>query len=182
LIASLAGRRIDAAGADPERFPADLENVVAGRIATTLTGLRVTALVCAAACGADLLALDAAQESGIEAHIVLPYAIDDFRRSSVTDRGADWGEDFDRLVGAAQARGHVHILGLHVRDPDAYEKTNEAILDEALALAGHDAARVVALAVWDGASAGRPGADYTAAFTNAARARGIAVRSIPILE
>ena len=182
MIASLAGRRIDAADADPERFPADLENLVAGRIATTLTSLGVTALVCAAACGADLLALDAAHRSGIETYIVLPYAIDDFRHSSVTDRGAAWGEDFDRLVGAAQASGHVRILGMNVRDPHAYEKTNEAILDEALALAGNDAAHVVALAVWDGAIAGRPDADYTAAFTDAARARGIAVRSIPILE
>ncbi len=181
MIASLAGRRIDAPGANPERFPHTLEAAVAHRIADTLTDLRVQALVCAAACGADLLALDAAARIGILARIVLPYAADEFRRTSVTDRGSAWGDDFDRLVGAAQARGDVRVLGLDARDPGAYDKTNEAILDEAVALAGNDAAGVIALAVWDAdPGSGRP--DHTAAFTDAARARGIAVRTIPILH
>lgn len=179
MIASLAGRRIDAPDADPERFPEAREDVVAERIAARLTERAVSTLVCAAACGADLLALDAARRIGIAAHVVLPYAAAEFRRSSVTDRGEEWGGAFDRLVGDAQARGGVHDLGLDVRDPRAYEKTNDAILDDALALAGNDPAQVVALTVWDGAIAGR--ADYTAAFADAARARGIAVESIPIL-
>jgi hypothetical protein len=180
VIASLAGRRIDAPGADPGRFPANRETVVAKRIATTLTQYGATALVCAAACGADLLALEVAERAGIAARIVLPYDAAEFRRSSVTDRGESWGGAFDRLIGEAQARGDLRILGLDTHDPRLYEKTNEAILDEALALAGNDPAGVVALAVWDGAIAGRR--DYTADFAQAARARGITVASIPILQ
>jgi hypothetical protein len=179
VIVSLAGRRIDAAGAEPGRFPADREAVVAKRIATTLSRYGTTALVCAAACGADLLALEAAQRAGIEIRIVLPYDPAEFRRGSVTDRGESWGGAFDRLVGAAQARGGLRILGLDTHDPHVYEKTNAALLDDALALAGNDAAGVVALAVWDGATPGRR--DYTADFVQAARARGITLDSIPIL-
>ena len=179
MIASLAGRRIDAADADPMRFPETREDLVANRIAATLTRDGVTTLVCAAACGADLLALEAAQREGIPARIVLPFDAAEFRRSSVVDRGDGWGEAFDRLIGEARARDGVRILGLRPDDPHVYEKTNEAILDEALALADNDPAGVIALAVWDGAIAGR--ADYTANFADAARARGIAVQSIPIL-
>jgi len=180
LIASLAGRRIDAADADPMRFPETREDLVAKRIATTLTERGVTMLVCAAACGADLLALEAAQREGIPARIVLPFDAAEFRRSSVVDRGEGWGEAFDHLIGEARARDGVRILGLAADDPHVYEKTNEAILDEALRLAGDDPAGVIALAVWDGKIAGR--ADYTANFTEAARTRGIAVQSIPILQ
>ena len=182
MIASLAGRRIDAAGADPQRFPRTFEAVVSRRIADALADLHVRALVCAAACGADLLALDAAARSGILARIVLPYPVDEFRRTSVADRGYGWGEAYDRLVGDAQARGDVRVLGLDAHDPAAYDTTNEAILDEALGLAGDDRASVVALAVWDAARAGDAPADHTAAFTAAAHARGIVVRSIPILD
>ena len=180
MIASLAGRRIDAADADPMRFPETHEDVVAARIAATLVERGVTTLVCAAACGADLLALEAAQREGIASRIVLPFDIAEFRRNSVVDRGEAWGTAFDRLIGEARARDGVRILGLDAHDPHAYDKTNEAILDEALALAGNDPAGVIALAVWDGAIAGR--ADFTANFTEAARARGIAVQSIPILQ
>jgi hypothetical protein len=180
VIASLAGRRIDAADADPMRFPETREGLVAKRIAATLTERGATTLVCAAACGADLLALEAAQREGIPARIVLPFDAAEFRRSSVVDRGEGWGAAFDRLIDEARARDGVLILGLDAHDPHVYEKTNEAILDEALALAGNDPAGVVALAVWDGAISGR--ADYTANFTDAARARGIAVQSIPILR
>jgi hypothetical protein len=179
VIASLAGRRIDAPGANPSRFPQTRADLVAKRIAAALAERAVTTLVCSAACGADLLALEAAQREGIAARIVLPYDPAAFRRSSVTDRGAGWGDVFDRLIGAAQADGAVRVLGLDVGDPHAYEKTNEAILDDALALAGDDPAGVIALAVWDGATAGR--ADLTADFAAAARARGIAVVSIPVL-
>ncbi len=180
MIASLAGRRIDAAGAHIEHFPPAREDLVAERIAAALRARRISILVCAAACGADLLALDAARRNGIAARIILPYAIDDFRRSSVADRGAKWTTAFDRIVGEVRAEDGVRHLGLDAHDPKAYSKTNDAILDEGLALAGNDRAGVVALVVWDGAIDGR--ADYTAAFADAASARGIEVASIPILR
>ncbi len=180
MIASLAGRRIDAVDADPLQFPEAREDVVASRIAATLKERGVTTLVCAAACGSDLLALEAAQREEIATRIVLPYEAAAFRRSSVVDRGATWGVAFDRLIGDAAAHGALRILGLDAGDERVYEKANAGILDEALALAENDPARVVALAVWDGEIAGRT--DYTADFIEAARARGIAVQSIPILR
>ncbi len=180
MIASLAGRRIDAAGARIERFPPAREGLVAERIATALTARGISILVCAAACGADLLALDAARRNGIAARIILPYAVEDFRRSSVADCGARWTTAFDRIVGEVPAKDRVRNLGLDVHDPKAYSKTNHAILDEGLALAANHRAGVVALVVWDGAIDGRT--DYTAAFADAASARGIEVASIPILR
>ncbi|MDQ6941421.1 MAG: hypothetical protein M3169_02780 [Candidatus Eremiobacteraeota bacterium] len=179
MIASLAGRRIDAAGVLIERFPPARADLVAERIAAALTARRISTLVCAAACGADLLALDAARRNGIAARIILPYGIEDFRRSSVADRGVRWTAAFDRIVGEVGAKDGVRNLGLDAHDPKAYSATNHAILDEGLILAGNDRAGVVALVVWDGAVDGRT--DYTADFADAASARGIEVASIPIL-
>ena len=48
-------------------------------------------LIRSAACGADLLALDIAGEFGVERHVVLPFAVQAFRASSVTDRPGEWG-------------------------------------------------------------------------------------------
>ena len=180
MIASLAGRRIDAVDADPRRFPATREELVAKRIAATLAEHGATTLVCAAACGADLLALEAAQREGIAARIVLPCALRSFAAARSPTAVKNGALRSTASSAKAQARGGVRILGLDAHDPHVYSRTNEAILDEALALAGNDPAGVVALAVWDGAIDGRT--DYTANFTDAARAPRNRRESIPILE
>ena len=179
MIAALAGRRIDGAGARPERFPSRLRDVIGIRIEDALRSAEVETLVCAAACGVDLLALSAAERLGIRMRVVLPFAAATFRQTSVVDRGEEWGPLFDRLVAAAAARGDLHDLGLDAQTPHVYERANAAILDDARALAGDDVRHVVALTVWDGPLTGR--VDHTADFARGARERGIASLSIPIL-
>src|SRR5438552_4042532 len=94
IIVALAGRRIDAEGA-PARFPLDQAPRVRERLDALLLELRPAALVCSAACGADLLALEAAAALNIPARIVLPFEPGRFRTSSVVDRPGDWGPRFD---------------------------------------------------------------------------------------
>ena len=90
-VVALAGRRIDLPEAQVPRFP--LENVqeVGRRICEALYEMHAVALVCSAACGADLVALEQAKQLGLRRRIVLPFAPERFRETSVVDRPGDWG-------------------------------------------------------------------------------------------
>ena len=61
-VIALAGRRTDAPDAANVRFPPANVDIVKERIRRHLERLTARTLVCSAACGADLVALDAAGE------------------------------------------------------------------------------------------------------------------------
>ena len=100
MVLALAGRRIDAQGAE-RRFPGDRVAAVAGAIRSLLISRNVTTVVASAACGADLIALREAGSLGLRRRVVLPVSPKAFRVSSVMDRsdaGIDWGALFDQTI------------------------------------------------------------------------------------
>jgi hypothetical protein len=186
-VIALAGRRIDARDAEVQRFPFSSVGDVQDRLHEYFTAVRPSALVCSAACGADLLALDAAQKLGVRRCVILPFDRHRFRHSSVTDRPGNWGPLFDRVLDSLPPEDLVVLSPPSSGADDAYAATNIAILDQAFALAaripvgaherGH--ADVVALLVWDGRSRGQ--GDLTDGFRADAERRGIPVTQIPTL-
>jgi hypothetical protein len=174
-VVAVAGRRIDAPDAAVERFPLHNRQRVREAITSVLTARSVSAVVSSAACGADLLALDAARALGIRRRLVLPFAADRFRRTSVVDRPGDWGPLFDELMADAKACRDLVVLGAGGSD-DAFAKTNVAILDEGDALAVSSGSLRRALIVWDGASRGPD--DLTEQFRTEAVSRGWAVEDV----
>ena len=60
--------------------------------------MRPLAAYGSAACGADILCLEAVRELGGETHVVLPFPAEEFRRTSVEIAAGDWGARFDRLL------------------------------------------------------------------------------------
>jgi hypothetical protein len=176
MVIALAGRRVDAPGAETPRFPPANVAAVRGRIHDLLREQKAQAVVCSAACGADLLALETAGELGISRRIVLPYARDRFRATSVVDRPGDWGDRFDRILDEVEATGDLVVLGYVEGDEAAYLATNRAILDQAAVLAGQLQQAVGAVVVWDGATRGED--DITAAFAQEAHRRGLTVRHL----
>jgi hypothetical protein len=153
--------------------------VVQERIHHLLVEQAPQAVVCSAACGADLLALEAAGALGIRRRIVLPYARERFRATSVVDRPGDWGERFDHILDAVAAMGDLVVLG-YAEDKEAtYLATNHAILEQAASLAAPAQPAVGAAVVWDGASRGEN--DVTAAFVQEAQQRGLTVWSVSTL-
>lgn len=166
MIAALAGRRIDATGANPPRFPLDQVDRVREELRALFQDRGVSALVSSAACGADLLALDAARSLGIRFRIVLPFNRRRFKETSVVDRGGDWGDTFDATVDAALAAGDLVVMGLPESD-EAYARATAAILNEAGRLAR--GTPVLAVAVWELESRGA--GDHTQQFLMAARQR-----------
>jgi len=180
VIAALAGRRIDAPASAPPRFPLANVPLVRARLAERFAHDRPDTLVCSAACGADLLALDVAGAMGVRRRIVLPFHPGQFRDTSVVDRPGDWGPRFDRVIADVQRAGDLVLLGLPESEQSAYEATNRAILSEAEALASPAPARDrLALIVWDGGSRGA--GDLTEQFLNEARARGWDTREVSSL-
>ena len=183
-VVALTGRRIDAAGAASPRFPLDHTSLVQERIRTVLRDTKAGMLVSSAACGADLLALEAARELGLCMRVILPFAREQFRETSVVDRPGDWGVLFDRLMDTAEREGAVCQLEVGLDKHDAYIRVVDTILDVAADCANRtrkgeiaDVPGIVtAAAVWDGQSRGSR--DVTGAFLQGAHDRGITVRDV----
>jgi hypothetical protein len=181
IVVALAGRRIDAEGAPP-RFPLDQAPRVKGWLTRLLRDLQPDALVCSAACGADLLALEAAAALKIPVTIVLPFAPERFRETSVVDRPGDWGRRYDavmkRATNGAMA-GSIHVIEPSSGQDDVYVAATDAILDDAQKLAGEAAgeeSELVAVVVWEGASRGE--GDLTEYFRQGALKRGFTEKVI----
>jgi hypothetical protein len=181
VVIAPAGRRIDAPDTDPPRLPLENVPMVRQRLVDMFTAERVEALVCSAACGADLIALEEAERLGIRRRIVLPFSPDRFRDTSVTDRPGDWGPIFDRIIAAAKFAGDLVILDdLEVDNDAAYAAANEAIVHEAQGLiqsasTGAPYRGVVAI-VWEGGA--REGIDASGGLRDLARRVGFEERSV----
>jgi hypothetical protein len=175
MILALAGRRIDGNDAEEERFP--LRNVerVGLAVKEVLLQNGVTALVSSAACGADLLGLSEAGKLGIRRRVVLPFSRERFRAESVTDRPGNWGPLYDLIVDQVEAMGDLVSQKAQPR-ADPFEATNHEILNEALALGAGSREQVAAALVWDGMRSGEQ--DYTAAFADEARRRGLRILEV----
>jgi len=93
-----SGNRIDLAGRRVVRFPSTQVPVVQARIARLLETLRPTDVVSAAAAGADLIVLEEAIRLGINVHVVLTVARDEFVEQSVMDAGPEWVTRFESVV------------------------------------------------------------------------------------
>lgn len=165
-----AGRRVDAGDATVARFPTHSVPAVRKKIQRELEIQKPVAIVCSAACGADLLLLDVADQEHIYRYILLPSKPEEFRASSVTDRPGDWGDLYTKALRASK----VEILRVP-EGQEGYLETNLKLLDKAQALANQERTSVKALVVWDKKSRGPD--DVTAHFREQA-----GLRKIPILE
>lgn len=173
-VAALAGRRIDAQDATVPRFPLRNVPLVRARLQRLFAREGVELIVCSAACGADLTALDVACAAGIRCRVVLPFEAKRFRGTSVVDRPGDWGELFDRLVARIESAGDLVVLGDEADAERAYLRANEVIVEQAC-LAARDRRRL-AVVVWEGTA--REGEDATEYFRRLASRAGMEERPI----
>jgi hypothetical protein len=176
MIAASAGRRIDEKNAETTRFPVENTELTRARILDFLKKETPAALVCSAACGADLLVLEAAGKLGIERYIILPFGRERFRETSVTDRPGDWGKLFDRICDEVDRAGNLTVLEDFEDETEAYSAATAAILDKAEALSRGGEDEKLALVVWEGDAKSEE--DETAAFAAKALARNFVVKEI----
>lgn len=100
-VVAFTGHMIDAPARASPRFPAAIEREVAARIQAEVARLPGAVGYSQAACGADLLFLEAMQRAGHETHVVLPFARADFVRESVAFAGPGWEGRFDAALDRA---------------------------------------------------------------------------------
>jgi hypothetical protein len=177
-VLALAGRRIDAAGAEERRFPPTNEAMVAVRIRNMMVSAASQALVCSAASGADILALEGAMQLGLERRVVLPFSSQQFRATSVADRGEVWGLRFDAILQQLQSKDILE-LNLQGGDNEAYTAVNAKIIEEAMGWASTTERRALAMVVWNGFSRGAT--DLTDGFRSIAVDRDLEVIPVPTL-
>lgn len=143
--------------------------LVAERLRKLLTQVAPSAVVGAAACGADLILLEEAlrlraRHGRPQVHVVLPTPVDRFRAESVE---AGWRERFDDVLATVTAQGGT-VEAADGTATDVYAAGNLAILDRAQGLADDAGERAVALVV------AAPGAGtYVSRFVDQASLRGI---------
>ncbi len=178
MVIALAGRRVDAKDAKEPRFPLQNVDLVHQRVREMLKSKKAKAVVCAAACGADLVALSEAGTLHIRRRVVLPSDRNKFREGSVIDRPGKWGPLYDRVLDEIEAAGDLVIVPQPEGD-EGYVAANLAILDEAVALARKLHQPTGAALIWDGKSRGSQ--DITELFGVEARRRGLPVSDVKTL-
>ena len=174
-VVALAGRRIDAENTSPARLSLAQVPLVRKRLTDLFITENASALVCSAACGADLIALEAAGRLELRRRVILPFAPERFRETSVVDRPGRWGEAYDRVIAEVQAKGDLVVLSMVASDDgDAYQAANRAIVREAQKLA--EPRKRLAVIVWEGAP--RSDSDTTEAFRVLAEKAGFSQRFV----
>jgi class 3 adenylate cyclase len=126
-----AGHMIDAPGRPVPRFPAALAPAVEAALRDLCARFRQPIVYTSAACGADLIFIEAALDAGAEVNIVLPFERADFVRTSVAIGGIGWTERFDAALERA-ARVIMATDESHLGDDVLFE--HAALLVEGFAL------------------------------------------------
>ncbi|MCB1561195.1 MAG: DUF4071 domain-containing protein [Xanthomonadales bacterium] len=98
VVLAFTGHMVDQASTERQRFPSTLEPAVAEAIKTRLDELGAGVGYCSAACGGDLLFIEAMLARGAEVNVTLPFAREDFVASSVAVGGEGWVSRFEAAM------------------------------------------------------------------------------------
>ncbi|WEG10084.1 hypothetical protein PU630_05905 [Microbacterium horticulturae] len=155
VIIVYAGVQADEPEREVPRLPADAEDALLARIKGLLQSLQPSLLVGALASGADILFARAALSEGIPLRVLLPFAKEDFRRTSVELRGEPWTSHFDRIV-ADKAVELVEGAQPVEETAAAFNEHNLTMLDDARTLAEDTDERVWVLTIRPAPAEGAP--------------------------
>jgi hypothetical protein len=146
---------IDAPNRTHPRFSPEKEGAAREKISTALlqekAKHRQLKGVAGAACGGDILFLEACVEMNIPAHIYLALPPEAFKKTSVSFAGANWGKRFDSLL---QKLPWQVLTEAGENDKNIWEATNEIMLQAALV---HGGTHMTLLALWNGQRGDGPG-------------------------
>ena len=177
-VVVFAGHMIDQPERPEPRFPAQLEPSIAKALAQRLETLQAGIGYASAACGADLLFLEAMQRRAGETHIVLPLPVEAFQRASVDIvPSAHWGRRFRRVLQHATS---ITVVNEHatVGSEVAYAYANFTQDGLVLLRARILETTLTPLVVWDGRQGDGPGG--TASLVEHWRSQGRAPEIITL--
>ncbi len=149
-VAHFCGHRIAAPGATG-RFLCENEKAVTALMADAVekfpTGIAYGSL----ASGGDILWVEALMAGGCELHIVLPFSLEEFIRTSVADAGDLWIARFQRCLQAATSVTFA-TQDSYLGDDVLFNYNSQLAMGLALLRARYLDAEVHQFALWDGDS------------------------------
>ena len=157
-VVAFSGHRVDAAGRAKPRFPPSAERKVREAILAALTSWKASIGYSSAADGSDILFLEALDEIGAEANIVLPHPPDAFIATSVASNG-NWIARFEKALARART---VTVISQRVGDAVSYQFASMVLAGIARIRASQSRGALRGLVVWD-LQAGAPVGTGTAA-------------------
>jgi hypothetical protein len=101
-VVAFTGHMLDSPGRETPRFPPALVPAVEAALRERVAAWHAPVVYTSAACGADLLFIEAAQAAGAEVNVVLPFDRGDFVRTSVASGGPEWIRRFDATLARAE--------------------------------------------------------------------------------
>jgi class 3 adenylate cyclase len=176
-VAAFTGHMLDAPGRSPPRFPAALEDVVARALDARIEASNIGFAYCSAACGGDLLFIEALLARGAEVHVVLPFEREDFVATSVAFAGEQWTARFDRALARVASVGYG-VRERHLGDDSLFAYAGALVHGAAVLHARELEAEPVLVALVDEASERRSGGSID--LLSEWRARGHEVECIDL--
>jgi class 3 adenylate cyclase len=156
-VVVFSGHMIDKVNRVAPRFPASQESAVAKALRDKIDRLKPCFGFASAACGSDILFLEAMLDAGAEIYIVLPYNKEEFIRDSVDFLPhSNWRSRFERLLQRAAQCVTASTQKLKLGTV-SYEFGNELLLGLARTYSLRLGTTLIPLAVWDGFSGDGPG-------------------------
>jgi class 3 adenylate cyclase len=176
-VVVFSGHMIDRPGRAVPRFPAELEPFVAAEIKRHVDALDVRFGYASAACGSDILFLEAVAARGGEVNVVLPYELERFMTDSVClEKGSTWEARLHALL----ARENTRLIVASQGDVQDVGVSNEYANQFTFGLAGIRAfqmrTELAALTVWDG----RPGDGLGGTASAVARWRASGIQAVVV--
>ncbi|HSV30271.1 MAG TPA: adenylate/guanylate cyclase domain-containing protein, partial [Candidatus Omnitrophota bacterium] len=146
-VVVFTGHALDRPGEGPH-FPPGLEATVRAEIAKSLDELDAQIGYCMAACGSDLLFIEAMLERGAEVNIVMPFALEDFIANDVRYAGPRWEMRFKnalKLAASVTYATEERFLGHET----LYRFANQCLHGLSTLRSGFLKTQPYLLAVWD---------------------------------
>ena len=147
-VAHFCGHLMAAPGNDG-RFRSDDEERVAAEAARACDRQPIGFAYGSLASGGDILWAEALLARGAELHVVLPFAQEEFVRTSVSAAGGDWAPRFHRCLAAASSVRYA-TEDAYLGDDVLYAYGAALAMGLALLRARYLDADVFQLALWDG--------------------------------
>ncbi len=148
-----AGHKLDHADQTERRFLPEMEKEARKRIDAALDKFKIGAddlgVTAGAACGGEIIFIEACLERGMEVEVHLPFSEPQFIKENVSFGGDSWVERFYNLRNHPGVNINFQIdhVGKVKTGDDAYKRNNRWALYSSL-IRGIDRVRLIAL--WDG--------------------------------
>jgi hypothetical protein len=97
-VVAFSGHMIDHPSRTTPRFPATIEQPVKDSIRNSIRTLNARIGYCSLACGSDILFVESMVAEGGEVNLFLPFAEEDFIKTSLAFAGSHWVDRYHALV------------------------------------------------------------------------------------